>query len=171
MRLEFWNRGVAFSRDRDWAMSGQRHCLHQLQSNRKRLEQGHQPQPEDRLLLAVIGGIGFAVTMFWFAWTGEYNNIHWFVPTLAGVFLTASMMLIFTTCLNYLTDTYTTYAASAVAANTVVRSAAGASAPLFTQRMFDILGIGGGGSLIGGVAVVLSVIPYVFFTSMAREFE
>lgn len=29
--------------------------------------------PEDRLPLAMIGGIGFAISMFWFAWTAEYK--------------------------------------------------------------------------------------------------
>ena len=55
------------------------------------------------------------------------------------------------------------YAASAMAANTVTRSAAGASAPLFTQYMFDALGVGGGGSLIGGIAVLLVPIPFIFY--------
>lgn len=30
-------------------------------------------EPEDRLTVAKIGGIGFAVTMFWFAWSAEYK--------------------------------------------------------------------------------------------------
>lgn len=30
-------------------------------------------EPEDRLPLAMVGGIGFSVTMFWFAWTSEYK--------------------------------------------------------------------------------------------------
>lgn len=55
------------------------------------------------------------------------------------------------------------YAASAIAANTVARSACGAAAPLFTDQMFSKLGIGGGGSLIGGVAVLLSLIPFAFY--------
>lgn len=29
--------------------------------------------PEDRLALAMIGGIGFPATMFWFAWSAEYK--------------------------------------------------------------------------------------------------
>ena len=29
--------------------------------------------PEDRLPMAMIGGIGFAATMFWFAWSAEYK--------------------------------------------------------------------------------------------------
>ena len=72
-------------------------------------------------------------------------------------------MLIFVGYLNYLTDSYLMYAASAVAANTVARSAAGAAAPLFTQYMFDALGVGGGGSLIGGIACLLAPIPFIFY--------
>lgn len=98
-----------------------------------------------------------------FAWTGEYNSIHWIVPTLAGVFLATSILLIFVAYLNYLTDSYLMFAASALAANTVCRSACGAAAPLFTQYMFNALGVGGGGSLIGGVAVLLAPIPFVFY--------
>lgn len=55
------------------------------------------------------------------------------------------------------------YAASAIAANTVARSAAGAAAPLFTNYMFEALGIGGGGSLIGGIAVLLAPTPFLFY--------
>ncbi|CCG84878.1 protein of unknown function [Taphrina deformans PYCC 5710] len=130
--------------------------------DRKKLEQGHRGRAEDRLPVACIGGIVFAVSMFWFAWTSEYNSIHWIVPTIAGVFLSASILLIFVAFLNYLTDTYLMYAASALAANTVCRSACGAAAPLYTQYMFNALGVGGGGSLIGGVAVLLAPIPFVF---------
>ena len=96
-------------------------------------------------------------------WTANYNSIHWIVPTLAGVFLASSIVLIFVAFLNYLTDTYLMYAASAVAANTVARSAAGAAAPLFTNQMFTALGVGGGASLVGGVAAALAVVPFVFY--------
>lgn len=131
--------------------------------DRKKAESGHKGVPEDRLPVAMLGGVLFPVTMFWFAWSGEYNSVHWIVPTLAGVFLSTSILLIFVAYLNYLTDTYLMYAASALAANTVVRSAAGAAAPLFTQYMFDGLGVGGGGSLIAGVACLLAPIPFIFY--------
>ncbi|OTA94938.1 hypothetical protein M434DRAFT_70141 [Hypoxylon sp. CO27-5] len=129
----------------------------------KKMEMGIPMKPEDRLTLAIIGGVGFPVTMFWFAWTANYNWIHWIVPTIAGVFLATSLMLIFVGYLNYLVDSYLMYAASAIAVNTVCRSACGAAAPLFTNYMFDALGIGGGGSLIGGVATVLALIPFAFY--------
>jgi hypothetical protein len=41
---------------------------------KKKIEKGgKEMEPEDRLPLAMIGGVGFAVTMFWFAWTAEYK--------------------------------------------------------------------------------------------------
>ena len=73
------------------------------------------------------------------------------------------MMLIFVSYMAYLIDVYLMYAASALAANTVVRSACGAAAPLFTRQMFDALGVACGGSLIGGVAAVLALIPFFFY--------
>jgi DHA1 family multidrug resistance protein-like MFS transporter len=70
--------------------------------DKKKLENGHKSVPEDRLPIAMVGGILFPVTMFWFAWSGEYNSVHWIVPTLAGVFLSTSILLIFVAYLNYL---------------------------------------------------------------------
>ena len=131
--------------------------------DKKKMLAGYKSKAEDRLPLAMVGGVLFAVTMFWFAWTAEFNSIHWIVPTIAGVFLATSILLIFVAYLNYLTDTYLMYTASAMAANTICRSACGAAAPLYTQYMFDALGVGGGGSLIGGVAVLLAPIPFIFY--------
>lgn len=76
--------------------------------------------------------------------------------------MSTSMLLIFVGYINYLVDTYHTFAASAIAANTIARCASGASAPLFTSQMFKALGVGGGGSLIGGVAAILAIIPFMF---------
>ena len=131
---------------------------------RKRLTASYHPKtPEDRLPAAMVGGILFPIAIFWFAWTAEFDSIHWIVPTLAGTFLAASILLIFVSYINYLIDTYVMFAASTIAANTVARSACAAASPLFTQYMFDTLGIGGAGSLIGGVAVILAPIPFVFY--------
>ncbi|EHA22184.1 hypothetical protein ASPNIDRAFT_192510, partial [Aspergillus niger ATCC 1015] len=142
----------------------------------KRIERGEKTladtTPEDRLPLAMIGGVGFSAAMFWFAWTAEFkfvqmltiiSYIHWIVPTIAGGFLTAAMLLIFVAYLNYLVDVYMMYAASAIAANTIARSACGAAAPLFTNQMFAAMGVGGGGSLVGGVAALLAVVPFLFY--------
>ena len=55
------------------------------------------------------------------------------------------------------------YAASALAANTICRSAAGSAAPLFTDFMFEAMGVGGAGSLIAGVACLLAPILFIFY--------
>ncbi|KAK4629332.1 Major facilitator superfamily multidrug transporter mdrA [Fulvia fulva] len=130
--------------------------------DRKERQAGIPRVPEDRLVVAKIGGIIFPISMFWFAWTAQYNSIHWISPTLAGVLLCVAIVLIFVAYLNYLVDTYITYAASALAANAVLRLACGAAAPLFTPYMFESLTVAGGGSLIGGVAILLAPIPFVF---------
>ncbi|KAJ5288179.1 hypothetical protein N7478_003865 [Penicillium angulare] len=125
------------------------------QIERKKQAQNGTVVPENRLPGAMVGGVMFAVTIFWFAWTAEYNSVHWAVPTVAGTFLATSILLIFNAFINYIIDSYLIDAASAVAANTIVRSACAAASPLFTQYMFDGLGIGGAGSLIEVLGLLL----------------
>ncbi|KJK77365.1 hypothetical protein H634G_07104 [Metarhizium anisopliae BRIP 53293] len=141
--------------------------LYDTRRRTKKIERGEikadDMEPEDRLPLAMVGGIGFAAAMFWFSWTAEFNSVHWIVPTIAGGLLSTFMLLIFVAYLNYLVDVYLMYAASAIAANTIARSASGAAAPLYTSQMFHALGIGGGGSLVAGVATLLAVVPFVFY--------
>lgn len=94
--------------------------------------------------------------------THIHSSIHWVVPTLAGGVLSTFVCLVFFAHLNYLVDVYQMYAASAIAANTIARAASGAAAPLFTRQMFTALGVGGGGSLVAGIATLLAIIPFLF---------
>jgi DHA1 family multidrug resistance protein-like MFS transporter len=55
------------------------------------------------------------------------------------------------------------YAASALAANSIIRSAAGAAFPLFTNQMFHNLGIQWGATLIGCIALILAPMPFAFY--------
>jgi len=72
-------------------------------------------------------------------------------------------LVIFLQSLNYIIDAYLLFAASAIAANTMLRSIAGAGFPLFSQYMFNALGINWAGTLLGCVAVVLAPIPVIFY--------
>lgn len=72
-------------------------------------------------------------------------------------------MLTFLVFRRYLIDAYTTYAASAVAANTVLRSLVGGLLPLAGLSMYDALGLGWGNSLIAFIALALTPIPFVFY--------
>lgn len=131
--------------------------------DKKKILAGETRRPEDRLSVAMVGGILFPLSMFGFAWSANYNYVHWIVPVIFGVILSASILLVFVAYLNYITDSYLMFAASALAANTICRSACGAAAPLFTDFMFEAMGVGGAGSLIAGVACLLAPIPFVFY--------
>lgn len=47
--------------------------------------------------------------LVWFAWSANFNSIHWAVPTLGGTFLAMSTVLLFSSYLSYLGDTYLMY--------------------------------------------------------------
>jgi hypothetical protein len=62
----------------------------------------------------------------------------------------------------YLVDVYTVHAASAMAANTVLRSVVAAVLPLAGQQMYQKLGYGWGTSLLGFISFLLIPIPILF---------
>jgi DHA1 family multidrug resistance protein-like MFS transporter len=148
------------------------------------------PIPEWRLPEVIIGGACFAVGIFWFGWTGYTENIHWIVPTLSGLLIGFGLLSIFLQALNYLVDAYLMvrllpssfpplsrlhtfvniatntmlqFAASAIAANTFLRSICGAAFPLFAQQMFNGMGIQWAATLLGCIAVVLVPVPVWFY--------
>jgi len=137
-------------------------CLESPRYNRKLAANNGIPIPEWRLKPVIAGGISFAIGLFWFGWSGYRRDIHWIVPTLSGLFTGFGLLAIFLQSLNYLVDAYLMFAASAIAANTFLRSLAGAGFPLFSQAMFSSLGVNWAGTLLGCVAVVLVPIPVIF---------
>lgn len=61
----------------------------------------------------------------------------------------------------YLLDAFTTYAASAVAAATMLRCLSGAFLPLTGQPLYNALGLGWGNCVLAVISLVLSPIPWV----------
>lgn len=87
---------------------------------------------------------------------------------MSGVFTGFGIMSIFLQCLNYLIDSFIIFAASAVAANTFLRSLAGAGFPLFANQMITAMGVQWAGTLLGCVAVALVPVPVVFWLKGAK---
>ncbi|KAI9739379.1 MAG: hypothetical protein M1818_005067 [Claussenomyces sp. TS43310] len=137
--------------------------LQQPSYNRKLSANNDIPIPEWRLPPVIIGGACFAAGLFWFGWTGYTKSIHWIVPTLSGLLTGFGLLSIFLQSLNYLVDAYLMFAASAIAANTFLRSVAGAGFPLFARQMFNGMGIQWAGTLLGCLAAVLVPIPVLFY--------
>lgn len=109
--------------------------------------------PEARLPPAMVGSICLPVGLFWFAWTND-PAVFWLISVSAGVFIGFGMVLLYMSLTNYIVDAYLGYAASALAATTVVRSGAAAVFPLFTSRMYDDLGIHWASSVPGFMSVI-----------------
>jgi len=121
------------------------------------------PVPEWRLPISMVGGVLFSGGLFWFGWTGYTGNIHWIVPVLSGLFTGFGIFSIFLSLLNYIVDAYLMFAASAIAANTFMRSIFGGIFPLFATYMFNGMGIQWASTLVGCVAVLLAPMPVFFY--------
>jgi DHA1 family multidrug resistance protein-like MFS transporter len=130
----------------------------------KKLEANNNiPVPEWRLPISMVGGVLFASGLFWFGWSGYSGNLHWIVPVLSGLFTGFGIFSIFLSLLNYIVDAYLMFAASAIAANTFMRSIFGGIFPLFATYMFNGMGIQWAATLLGCVALVLVPMPVVFY--------
>jgi len=81
--------------------------------------------PEERLPPMIVGAALLPIGLFWFAWTSS-PDITWVPQVLAGIPIGCGILMIFMQGLNYIIDVYLMYANSALAANTLLRSLAGA---------------------------------------------
>lgn len=121
---------------------------------------GGQMKPEFRLPILVWMGFWTPAGMLLFGWGAQYK-VHWIVPIIGTAMVALGNMCTFLPIGTYLVDAFTTYAASAMAANTVLRSLGGALLPLSARRLYSALGYGWGNTLLGFVA--LAFVPVVFF--------
>lgn len=124
----------------------------------KRFGERYTKNPEGRLWFTCAQGLCFPVGLFWFGWTC-YRSIHWIVPTVALFFMTIGIFSVFLATFNYTADVYRTYASSALAAAGVCRNCLAAVFPPITVRMFRTMGFQAANSLLGGVALLLTLGP------------
>lgn len=122
---------------------------------------------EDRLPPSFYGSVAIPIGLFWFAWT-DYPSIHWISPVLAGVPFGFGFVVVFLAVTNYLVDSYTIFAASVLAANTLLRSLFGAAFPLFTPDMYDALGLHWASSIPAFAALACVPFPFIFYKYGAR---
>jgi MFS family permease len=81
--------------------------------------------PEGRLDPALIGSVLLPIGLFWFAWS-TFPSVHWIVSIIGGSVFGFGQVLLFISLINYVVDAYTVYAASALAANAILRGLFGA---------------------------------------------
>ncbi|PGH26449.1 hypothetical protein AJ80_01948 [Polytolypa hystricis UAMH7299] len=119
-------------------------------------------KPEYRLPPLIPSGLFIPIGLFWYGWSAE-RNLHYMMPIVGTMWVGIGMIGAFMSISTYLVDAYTIHAASAIAANTVVRSIAGALLPLCGMRMYAALGLGWGNSLLAFLALAMVPLPLVFF--------
>jgi MFS family permease len=118
------------------------------------------PSPEGRLYFACIESAFLPLGLFWFGWT-QFSSIPWIVPTMAITCATMGIYSIYLATFNYFADTYHRYASSALAAQSFCRNILGGVFPLVTVQMFNGLTFQGAASLLGGLAALLTAVPWV----------
>lgn len=123
--------------------------------------------PEERLPAMMTAGWFMPCGLFLYGWCMR-ESIHWFVPIIGIAFMGGGISIVFQGCLVYMVDVYTKYSASAIAANTLMRSVFGGVFPLFSVQMFNGLGVHWAASLLGFVGLILWPMSWVFYLTGAR---
>ena len=120
-------------------------------------------RPEFRLPAMFVGSVVLPVGLFWYGWSAQ-AQVHWIMPNIGiAIFSTGSIICV--QCMQtYIIDSYTRFAASAMAAAVVLRSLAGFGFPLFAPAMYNALEYGWGNSVLAFAAIAIGLpAPYLFW--------
>ncbi|KAJ9107641.1 hypothetical protein QFC21_001101 [Naganishia friedmannii] len=118
--------------------------------------------PEARLYAAMLGGICFAVGCFIYAWT-SFPYVTYIAPCIGITVAVFGIFCIYLSVFNFLADSYTVYASSALAGQSCLRNLVGGAFTFFTRQLYNNLTPRWGSTLFGGLAAILAVIPFVAF--------
>ncbi|KAK7538610.1 major facilitator superfamily domain-containing protein, partial [Phyllosticta citribraziliensis] len=131
---------------------------------RRKMAAGIAIRPEDRLDLRITvpASLLLPAGLFIYGWSAE-KQVHWIVPMLGTAVASMGMIVVFICIQTYLVDAFTRYAASANAANTVLRCILGALLPLCGLDMYDAMGLGWGNTLLGFLALALAPVLWWFY--------
>jgi multidrug resistance protein len=118
---------------------------------------------EFRVPLMLPGAVMVPVGLLLYGWSAQ-NRLHWIVPNIGTAIFAAGNQLVFQNCQTYIVDSYTRYAASAIAATAVFRSLGGFAFPLFAHQMYSVLGYGWGNSVLAFLGIVVGLpVPFILW--------
>ncbi|KAI1098553.1 MFS general substrate transporter [Jackrogersella minutella] len=116
--------------------------------------------PESRLYFTCFTSVLLPAGLYLFGFAAQ-PSIHWMVPAFAIFLATMGIFYVYLATFNYLADIYQTYASSALAAQSFCRNVLGGAFPLVTGPLIRNLGEDAMGGLLGGIATLLTVVPWV----------
>ena len=118
--------------------------------------------PEARLPGCCVGSVSIAIGLFWFACTNG-ADMHWMISVAAGAPFGFGVVLITIGSTNYIVDSYTVFAASALTVCICARAILGATFPLFARGIYVKLGVHWGSSIPAFLALACVPFPFVFY--------
>jgi len=126
--------------------------------------------PESRLYFTCVTATFLPIGLFVFGFTAR-PDAHWMAPTIAVGLATMGIYSVYLATFNYLADVYHKYASSALAAQSFCRNILGGVFPIVTSLLFRNLGNARAGALLGGIATLLTFVPWVlvFFGERIRQ--
>lgn len=104
----------------------------------------------------IPGSFILPVGLFLAGWSTQ-ARLHWIVTDIGIALVGAGLIVVIQTLQIYVVDTFTLYAASALAAVNCLRSVLGFVFPLFAPSMYETLGFGKGDTILACCAIVLGV--------------
>lgn len=128
----------------------------------KKMSAKGEMKPEYRLPPLIPGSLIIPIGLFIYGWTAD-KRVHWIAPIIGTSMVGLGLLATFMPVQTYLVDAYHIHAASAIAANTVLRSLMGAFLPLAGPDMYAALGLGWGNSLLAFIALALSPLSWIFY--------
>ncbi|THV90735.1 putative multidrug transporter, partial [Aureobasidium pullulans] len=129
-----------------------------LRSAGRNKETPGKPIPEARLYFSIPGSLIFTAGLFVYGWT-SYTFVPWIAPAVGIAMVGFGIYSIYQAVVNYFTDAYSKYSASALSAASFGRNLFGAFLPLASPQLYSNLGYQWASTLLGLVALVLSLAP------------
>lgn len=118
--------------------------------------------PEYRFPALFIGACLVPIGLLLYGWSAE-RHANYIVPIVGTGLVGAGLLATFMSIGTYLVDAFTLYAASAMAANTVLRSLCGAFLPLAGPAMYADLGLGVGNTVLAAISLISFPMCFVFW--------
>jgi hypothetical protein len=124
---------------------------------------GDSPKPEGRLKPMAWVMPAVPVGIFWYGWAAE-KQTHWIVPIIGTSFFGFGLLWIIMPTQLYMVDAFgPEAAASALAANVILRLLFAAFVPLAGPPLYADLGLGWGNSVLGFIGVAFLPVPLFFY--------
>lgn len=130
---------------------------------KKRGREARPLSPEDKLTGFAVAAPAFAIGLWWFAWTVPPKAAHlpWAVSALALIPIGFAINEFDCVLVGYLTDSYTTFASSAYASLSMVRSGLSAAFPLFAHSMYTNLSANYATTILAILATMTCICPII----------